>query len=103
MQMEQLHLRPSVISSLRNRKRTAPQWQRPLYVRTWVMLVVYTSLEMRNMAQALSRALASDEQAKRLRALDTEDEETKALGLPANGPEAISTTRVPRRDTRRGR
>jgi hypothetical protein len=30
MQIEQLHLHPLVISSLRKRKRTAPQWQLPL-------------------------------------------------------------------------
>jgi hypothetical protein len=30
MQMEQLHLRPIVIGSLRKRKRKAPQWHEPL-------------------------------------------------------------------------
>ena len=29
MQIEQLHRLPVVISSARNAKRTAPQWQRP--------------------------------------------------------------------------
>jgi hypothetical protein len=32
MQMEQLQRQPDVISSLLNLKRTAPQWQLPLYV-----------------------------------------------------------------------